>query len=100
LRPMATMREQMKKSIGNTEFYAMVIGVGGAAGLVHYPLGLMVLILLSWGVITIAIGLVIRWRVRCPNCHTMLGAKGRAILKEKPSLDNCPHCGVNFDQQL
>lgn len=94
------MRERMKKPITRAAFYTMVVGAGAAAGLVHYPLSLMILILVSWGLISIAIPLAMQWRTRCPNCHTLLGAKGRAILKDSPTLDNCPHCGVNFDQPL
>jgi hypothetical protein len=88
----------MKKPITRAAFYTMVVGVGGAAGLVHYPLGLMVLILVSWGLISIAIILAMQSRTRCPHCHTLLGAKGRAITKDSPTIDNCPYCGVNFDQ--
>ena len=78
----------------------MVVGAGGAAGLARYPLSLMVLILAIWGLISIGIILVMQWRTRCPNCHTMMGAKGRAITKDSRTIDNCPHCGVNFDQPV
>ena len=88
----------MKKPITRAAFYTMVVGVGGAAGLVHYPLSLVVLILVSWGLISISIILAMQWRTRCPDCHTLLGAKGRAITKDSPTIDDCPHCGVNFDQ--
>ena len=95
-----TLREKMKKPILRVGFYVMVIGVGGGAGLAHYPLGLMVLILVSWGVLSIAISLAMRWLARCPNCRTRMRANGYAITKERPTIDNCPHCGVNFDQSI
>ena len=90
----------MKKPITRAAFYTMVLGAGGAAGLSRYPLGLMVLILVTWGLLSIAVNLVMQWRTRCPNCHTMMGAKGHAITKDRPTIDNCPHCGVNFDKSL
>ena len=95
-----TLRERMKRRITKTSFYVMVAGVGGGAGLAHYPLGLMTLILVSWGCISIAVILAMQWRTRCPVCDTILGAKGRAVLKDHPTMDNCPHCGVNFDQPV
>jgi hypothetical protein len=95
-----TMRERTKKPITRAALYSGVVGAGGAAGLVHYPLGLMVLLLVTWGVISTAIILVMQWRTRCPNCRAMLGAKGRAVTKDNTKVDNCPHCGVKFDQPL
>jgi hypothetical protein len=95
-----TMRERMKKRVTRAALYTGVVGAGGAAGLTHYPLGLMVLLLVAWGVISIAIILVMQWRTRCPNCRLMLGGKGRAAMKDNPTVDNCPNCGVNFDQPM
>ena len=95
-----TMRERMKKPITRVALYTGVVGAGGAVGLAHYPFSLMVLMLIAWGVISIAIISVMQWRTRCPNCRAMLGAKGRSVTKDNPTVDNCPHCGVNYDQPM
>jgi hypothetical protein len=93
-----TIREKMQRRVRKTSLYTAVVIVGGAAGMVHYPLRLMVAILVGWGLISIAIIMGVMWRTRCPMCDTVLGANTRAITKEKPTLDQCPHCGVNFDE--
>jgi hypothetical protein len=52
-----TIREEMQKRVRRTSLYTAVVGVGGAAGMVHYPLRLMVEILVGWGLISIVIRL-------------------------------------------
>jgi hypothetical protein len=95
-----TLRERMKKRITRAALYTTVVGTGAAAGLVRYPWGWMLAILVGWGFITIAVVLILQWFTRCPNCRAMLGANGRAVTKDNPTLDNCPQCGVNFDQPM
>ena len=90
----------MKKRITRAALYTTVAGSGAAVGLVHYPFGWLLAILVGWGFITVALVMVMQWCTRCPNCRTMLGAKGRAVTKDNPTVDNCPHCGVNFDQPM
>ena len=95
-----TIRERMQRRVRRTVFYCGVIAVGGAAGLVHYPLRWGIGLLVAWWLISLAIIVGVMWRTRCPVCNTVLGAKTRSITKDKPTLDNCPHCGVNFDQPM
>jgi hypothetical protein len=97
---MTTLRERMKKPITKAALYTAIVGMGGAIGLVHGPLLFMVLILVGWGLVSIAIILAMQWRTRCPVCNTMLGANGRAVIKDHPTIDSCQHCGVNFDQSM
>ena len=80
--------------------YCGIIPVSGTCGLVHLPLGSMllgsgVLVLISLAILTAAM-----WRTRCPICKAAFGAKARAITGEHPTIDRCPHCGVNFDDPM
>ena len=95
-----TIRERMQRRVRSTVLYCGVIGVGGAAGLVHYPLSWMIGLLVAWGLVSLAIIMGVMWRTRCPECNTVLGAKTRSITKEKATRDNCPHCGANFGQPM
>jgi hypothetical protein len=95
-----TFREKMKKPISRVGRYSMFAMVGLAAGLVHYPLAFMALMLAAWGAISIVTILVMQWLTRCPNCRTMLGALGRAATKDGATLAVCPHCGIAFDEAM
>jgi hypothetical protein len=90
----------MKKRISRAALYSTAVGIGAAVGVAHNPFGWLLVILVGWGFTTVAVVLVMQWLTRCPVCHTMLRAKGRGVVKDSPTLDNCPHCGVNFDQPV
>jgi hypothetical protein len=49
-----TLRERMKKRITKAALYTTVVGTGAAVGLVRYPWGWMLAILVGWGFITVA----------------------------------------------
>lgn len=97
---MPTIRDQIQKRTRKASLYCSIIPVSGTAGLVHLPLGRMLigsggLVLMSLAILT-----ALMWRTRCPICKTALGAKARAITREHPTIDHCPHCGVNFDDPM
>jgi hypothetical protein len=98
---MLTIRALMRRPIRRLPVLTVVMPV---------IVGLIVLANLPWWeaipicvwlvVASVAIRIARMWTIKCPVCKTMLGAKGRAVLSYKPSLDTCPHCGVNFDQPI
>ena len=94
-----TIRDSFKKRMQRVSLYvgAAVISVG--AGLAHYPL-LMVIVSIPCLIVGFAVTFVVLRRTCCPVCKTRLGAAMRQAAMEKPSVNNCPHCGVSFDSEM
>jgi uncharacterized protein with PIN domain len=97
---MITIRDRLRRRMQRTSIFAAASVMGLSAGLVHYPLLPMVLILIVWNVIVFSIAFVVIRLTRCPICKARLGAATRKATKEKPTVDRCPHCGVSFDEPV
>jgi transposase-like protein len=55
------------------------------------------------GLITLLAGMLVAAGVaastRCPRCSSPLGRAGASLMWKRP-VDNCPACGVNFDEPI
>jgi hypothetical protein len=58
---------------------------------------------IALGMITLVVGMLVALGVaastRCPRCSKQLGRAGASLMWKRP-VDNCPACGVNFDEPI
>jgi len=95
-----TIRDHLRQRLTRLSLIVGASGVGMAVGLVHWPpvfwlLALFIFPMLAWT--TIVVGMRF---ARCAKCGVQMGATAGAAAKERPTADNCPHCGVSLDESI
>lgn len=95
-----TIRDHLRQRLTRLSIIVGACGIGMGVGLVHWPPVFWLLALFLFPVLagtTVVVGMRF---VRCPKCGTQMGATARAAARERPTADNCSHCGVNLDEPM
>jgi hypothetical protein len=95
-----TIRDHLRHRLTRLSLIVGACGVGMAVGLVHWPPVFWLLALFIFPVLagtTIVVGMRF---ARCPKCGVRMGATARAAARERPTADNCQHCGVSLDEPM
>ena len=97
-----TVRKYVRQRAGQVQIYVMLaIFIVGTSIISRYETPKWAPYLL--GLITIVAATLVAAGVaastRCPRCSNPLGRAGASLMWKKP-VDNCPTCGVNFDDPM
>jgi hypothetical protein len=95
-----TIRDYLKKRCQLAFLFPATFMVGASAGIAHLPwliaiVVFLLLLSLSFSLVFLALRMT-----KCPRCRARLRGAARAGGREKPTVDNCPSCGVSFDELM
>ena len=95
-----TIRDYLRKRCQLAFILPGTFMVGASAGIGHMPwLVAIVVFLLFLGLSLSLVFLALRM-TKCLRCRARLGRAAHAGGKEKPTVNNCPSCGISFDELM
>ena len=97
-----TIRKYVRQRAGQVQIYVMLaIFIVGLSIMSRNETANWAAVAL--GMITVVVGMFVAFGVAastgCPRCLKQLGRAGASLMWKKPA-NNCPACGVNFDEPI
>jgi hypothetical protein len=95
-----TIRDRLRQRLTRLSLIVGACLLGITVGLVHWPpvvwlFALFIFPVIAWTIIVSGMRFA-----RCPRCEDRMGVTARAAARERPTADNCPHCGVSLDEPM
>jgi DNA-directed RNA polymerase subunit RPC12/RpoP len=95
-----SIRKYVRQRAGQVQMYLMLaIVLVGIGFISRYEFGKWAPVLLGLitGALAILVSVAVAASTRCPRCATPLGRAGASLMWKRPA-NNCPTCGINFDE--